>query len=152
MAQELSIPSLTETDIAADVTAPEPPKPETLTAKQIGQLRRQYITVVHGTVTACGHKAKFSRNNMRDAKVPNNNCASCWEAFFMTSVDLEGIHTILTKSGASELVKQKGLKFVKMFSGFLAAKLLPALNAIEAPVEAPIQIEGSTIDAQATGA
>jgi len=47
----------------------------------------------------------------------------------MTSVDLDGIHTILTAKGVPELTKHKGIKFVKMFHGFLSSKLLPALAA-----------------------
>ena len=40
---------------AQDLTkVPESPKP--LTKADIGKLRRAYITVVHGTVKACGHK------------------------------------------------------------------------------------------------
>ena len=99
------------------------PKQE-LTRKQLGQLRRQYITVVHGTVKACGHKAKFSATQQ-----PKNNCVDCWEAFLMTSVDLDFIHAVLTKKGAKELVRLRGTKFTRMFHGWLAAKMLPALTA-----------------------
>src|ERR1700685_2239154 len=88
--------------------------PEKLTKKQVGQLRRQYVTITHGTVKACGHKANFNKT-----KYPSNNCVSCWEAFFVTSVDLEGVHAVLSKGGR-ELVKVRGSKFTKMFHGFLS--------------------------------
>jgi hypothetical protein len=120
------------------------PKQE-LTRKQLGQLRRQYITVVHGTVKACGHKAKFSATQQ-----PKNNCVDCWSAYFLTSVDLEGIHVVLTKQGVRALVAQRGTKFVKMFRGFLSAKLLPALNAEAAKQEQGVTIEGGTIGNQGT--
>lgn len=63
----------------------------------------------------------------------------------MTSVDLEGIHAIITQKGVQELIKQKGTKFTRMFHGFLSAKLLPALNdeAQIVPIE-PAKIEGGS--------
>ena len=114
---------------------------ETLTRKQLGQMRRRYVTINHGRVKACGHKAKFSKD-----KQPNSNCMECWKAYFMTSVDLEGVHVILTQKGAKELIKQRGTKFTKMFHGFLSAKLLPALNAEAAKQEQGVTIEGGTIN------
>src|ERR1700674_2966444 len=117
----------------------QPQTMPTLTRKQLGQLRRQHITIVHGTVKACGHKAKFSKD-----KQPGNNCIKCWEAYFMTSVDLDGIHTVLTTKGVPELMKHKGIKFVKMFHGFLSSKLLPALAAEAATPSDPTKIAGGT--------
>lgn len=133
METELNPPSLTEPDFREPAVAPEQ-----LTRKQIGQLRRQYLTIVHGTVKQCGHKAKFSKD-----KAPNSNCVHCWEAYFMTSVDLDGIHAILSTKGAQELIKHRGTKFVRMFHGFLSARLLPALAA-ETSVESPAMIQGGT--------
>lgn len=127
-------PSLDQTPV------PELPHTEVQwTKKQIGQMRRQYITITYGTVKACGHKANFSKT-----KDPGNNCVACWEAFFMTSVDLEGVHAVLSK-GAKELIKVRGSKFTKMFHGFLTTRLLPALNAElnAAPIN-PVQVQGGT--------
>jgi len=90
-------------------------------------------------VKACGHKAKFAKD-----KQPNNNCVSCWEAFFMTSVDLDFIHAVLTQKGGKALVAIRGTKFTKMFHGFLAAKLLPALAAEINNTEPQAQIVGGT--------
>ena len=121
----------------------EAPKPEQLTRKQIGQLRRQYFTVQHGTVKACGHKAKFRKDHE-----PNNNCAHCWAAFFATSVDLDLIHAVLTQKGVKALVAMKGKKFTKMFHGFLSSQLLPALaaeiNNAPPTEETPATIVGGT--------
>jgi hypothetical protein len=103
--------------------APAAP-PEKLTRKQLGQLRRQYLTITHGTVKACEHKARFSKDHD-----PKNNCVDCWSAFFATSVDLEFVHTVLTTKGGKALVAIKGTKFVRMFHGFLSSQLLPALAA-----------------------
>ena len=114
------------------------PKQE-LTRKQLGQLRRQYVTINHGRVKACNHLAKFSAT-----QPPRGNCVDCWSAYFLTSVDLEGIHIVLTKQGVRALVAQRGTKFVKMFRGFLSAKLLPALNAEAAKQEQGVTIEGGT--------
>jgi hypothetical protein len=121
---------------------PEPPAapPEKLTAKQIGQLRRQYMTITHGTVRACGHKAKFAKD-----KDPGNNCVSCWAAYFATSVDLEFIHTVLTTKGVKALIAMKGTKFTKMFHGWLASCMLPALA--KEIKETPVHTEGSVFDA-----
>jgi hypothetical protein len=131
------------------------PAPEKLTLKQIRQLRRQYVTNVNGTVKSCGHKDNFSKNEKREGKIPNNNCAGCWEAYFMTSVDLDFIHTVLTTKGAKTLVAMKGKKFVRMFHGFLSSKMLPMLAAeIEnktLPEEvAPAQIVGGSFGNQGT--
>jgi hypothetical protein len=96
------------------------PKPPQLTRKQIGQLRRQYITIVHGYVRACGHKAKFNAT-----KQPKNNCVECWKAFFMTVVDLEAVHKLLTEQGVKALEAKYGTKFMRNFHGFLSTMLNP---------------------------
>ena len=111
---------------------------EMLTKKQIGQLRRQHITVVHGKVRACNHKAKFTTTQS-----PGTNCVSCWAAFFATCVDLDLVHAVLTTKGVKALVAMKGTKFTKMFHGFLSSQLLPALAA-EIDKELPAQIVGGT--------
>ena len=116
------------------------PKQE-LTRKQLGQLRRQYVTINHGRVKACNHLAKFSAT-----QPPRGNCVDCWSAYFLTSVDLEGVHVVLTKQGVRALVAQRGTKFVKMFRGFLSAKLLPALNAEAAKQDQGVTIEGGLND------
>jgi len=130
---ELTTP-LTMTEEPAPPAAP----PEKLTRKQLGQLRRQYVTIVHGTVKACEHKAAFSKDHD-----PKNNCVDCWSAYFATSVDLEFVHTVLTTKGVKALVAMKGTKFTKMFHGFLSSQLLPALAA-EINKETPAQIVGGT--------
>ena len=123
----------------AEPEAPAAP-PEKLTRKQLGQLRRQYMTITHGTVRACGHLARFSKDHD-----PKNNCISCWGAYFSTSVDLDLIHAVLTTKGVKALVAMKGTRFTKMFHGFLASQLLPALAA-EIDKELPAQIVGGTFD------
>ena len=143
-------PSSTEALDSMDLTQPAPPTepPAKLTPKQIGQLRRQFLTHVNGTVTACGHKDNFSKTDKRKGKVPSNNCINCWEAYFMTSVDLDFIHTVLTQKGANALMAIHGKKFVRMFHGFLSQKMLPMLAAEINKVvdEQPARIEGSTFD------
>jgi len=127
--------------IAEPVTV-EPEVPAKLTRKQLGQLRRQYLTQTHGTVRACGHKAKFAKD-----KDPKNNCVSCWSAYFMTSVDLEFIHAVLTQKGSKALIAMRGIKFVKMFHGWLSSNLLPALAAeINGKSEEEPRIEGGSFD------
>ena len=88
--------SLEQTTNLQEVAEPEAPAapPEKLTAKQLGQLRRQYVTVTHGRVRACGHLARFSKDHD-----PKSNCIDCWQAYFVTSVDLDLIHTVLTQRG-----------------------------------------------------
>ena len=135
---EQAIP-LTET-LPSDAE-PEMPAapPEKLTRKQIGQLRRQYLTTVYGTVKTCGHKAKFSKDHN-----PTNNCVDCWSAYFATSVDLDFVHTVLTTKGGKALIAMKGTKFVRMFHGFLSSQLLPALAA-EINNPGPVPMDPATI-------
>ena len=119
------------------------PKQE-LTRKQLGQLRRQYVTINHGRVKACNHLAKFSAT-----QPPKGNCVDCWKAWFMTQCDLDSLHVILTQQGAKELIKQRGVKFVKALHGFLASCLLPTLiNEVNKAIPAgePAQIQGGTFD------
>ena len=148
-------PSDTEpiTVSAGEGYAPPAPAPEKLTRKQIGQLRRQYVTITHGTVKACEHKARFGKGND-----PKNNCIYCWEAYFMTSVDLDFIHAVLTQKGGKALVALKGTKFVRMFHGFLSSKMLPMLqaeinkeNAAPLAEEAPAVIQGGTFGNNTAG-
>jgi hypothetical protein len=135
--------------INTDIESPTTQEtPKTITRKQLGQLRRMHLTQVNGTVTACGHKDNFSKTEKRKGKPPNNNCISCWEAYFMTSVDLDFIHAVLTQKGANALMAIHGKKFVRMFHGFLSTKLMPILAAeikkeAEA-AEAPAKIVGGT--------
>jgi hypothetical protein len=96
--------------------ASEPAKPQPLTRKQLGQLRRRYLTVVHGTVRACGHK--FNSRSQ-----PKLNCNYCWDAYFMTAVDTAAIHDDLMKGGKAQLVNVYGTKFTKQFGRFLTEQL-----------------------------
>ena len=136
-----------EQNLTNSTEEPEMPAapPEKLTRKQIGQLRRQYLTITHGTVKACGHKATFSKDHD-----PKNNCVDCWSAYFATSVDLDFVHTVLTTKGGKALVAMKGTKFVRMFHGFLSSQLLPALAA-EINKELPAQIVGGTFGNDSAG-
>jgi len=137
--------TVTVAEVAKEVA--KPPAPREYTRKELGQLRRQYVTIVHGTVKACGHKDNFSKTERREGKQPSNNCMECWKAYFMTSVDLEGVHVVLTKQGVRALIAQRGKKFAKMFHGFLSACLLPALAAEtnkDLPAVDSAKIEGGT--------
>jgi hypothetical protein len=65
----------------------------------------------------------------------------------MTQCDLDSLHVILTQQGAKELIKQRGVKFVKSLHGFLASCLLPTLiNEVNKAIPAgePAQIQGGT--------
>jgi hypothetical protein len=105
-----------------------------------------HVTVQHGTVRACGHKAAFSKDHD-----PKNNCANCWAAYFATSVDLDFIHALLTQKGVKALVALKGTKFTKMFHGFLSSQLLPALAAETAKVTETATIVGGVFGDTTTG-
>ena len=129
--------SLEQTTNLQEVAEPEAPAapPEKLTRKQLGQLRRQCLTINHGRVRACGHLARFSKDHD-----PKSNCIDCWQAYFVTSVDLDLIHTVLTQRGVKALIAMKGTRFTKMFHGFLSSQLLPALAAETKQDEIPAQI------------
>ena len=144
--------SLEQTTNLQEVAEPEAPAapPEKLTRKQLGQLRREHITEVNGKVKACGHKDNFSKTDKRAGKQPSNNCIYCWQAYFVTSVDLDLIHAVLTAKGVKALIAMKGTKFTKMFHGFLSSALLPALAA-EIDKELPAQIVGGTFGNDSAG-
>ena len=139
--------SLEQTTNLQEVAEPEAPAapPEKLTRKQLGQLRRQCLTINHGRVRACGHLARFNKDHD-----PKNNCISCWAAFFATNVDLDLVHAVLTQRGVKALIAMKGTRFTKMFHGFLASQLLPALAA-EIDKELPAQIVGGTFGNDSAG-
>jgi transaldolase len=117
--------NLTETNVAETVVAEPPKEQPKLTKQQLGQLRRQYITVTHGVVKACSHAAKFSAT-----KPPGNNCIECWRAYFATSVDLEALHKTLTEGGVKKFIATHGIKYVRMFRGFLAQALMPEAKGV----------------------
>lgn len=139
--------SLEQTTNLQEVAEPEAPAapPEKLTRKQLGQLRRQCLTINHGRVRACGHLARFNKDHD-----PKNNCIDCWAAFFATNVDLDLVHAVLTQRGVKALIAMKGTRFTKMFHGFLASQLLPALAA-EIDKELPAQIVGGTFGNDSAG-
>ena len=139
--------SLEQTTNLQEVAEPEAPAapPEKLTRKQLGQLRRQCLTINHGRVRACGHLARFNKDHD-----PKNNCIDCWAAFFATNVDLDLVHAVLTQRGVKALIAMKGTKFVRMFHGFLSSQLLPALAA-EINKELPAQIVGGTFGNDSAG-
>ena len=147
--QESNPPS--STDEFAEPTPPAP-APEKLTRKQLGQLRRQYITIVNGTVKACGHKDNFSKNERREGKPPNNNCVDAGKLISSPVSILDFVHAVLTTKGAPALIAMKGTKFTRMFHGFLSSKMLPMLaaevNAAHKEAEdatgAPAMIQGGT--------
>lgn len=115
-------------DLAAGTPVPEPK----LSRKQIGQMRRRYMTTVHSTVVACEHK--FNAN-----RIPSNNCFWCWQAYFKTSVNLEVLRQILILDGPSGLNAKYGEKYVKMFKRFMEDELsnrdVPLVRAGLPPVE-----------------
>lgn len=111
----LTTDNIVETDAKDLATVPE--KPKTLTRKEIGKLRRQYITITLGTVKACGHK--FDPKNQ-----PKRNCEYCWQAYFYTAVDTAAVHDDLTKGGKRQLIKVYGEKFSRAFGRFLTAALV----------------------------
>jgi hypothetical protein len=100
-------------DLAATTPVPEQPK---LSRKQIGQMRRRYMTTVHSTVVACEHK--FNTN-----RIPSNNCFWCWQAYFKTSVNLDVLRQILILEGPTGLNTKYGEKYVKMFKRFMEDEL-----------------------------
>ena len=103
---------------ASEQTAPAlEPKPERPTEAQIRAMRRQFVTLRHGTVRACGHKIDLSRQ-------PKNNCESCWEAWFKTTDNLlVTLHEHLVTRGLASLKAQFGDKLVKQFARFLDREL-----------------------------
>ena len=91
-----------------------PEEPKKPSRAEIGRLRRQYITKVHSTVNACGHK-------FHPINEPRTNCADCWEAFFRVHEGVvSGIQSIIAAFGEAELVKARGKEFLKRYKQFAA--------------------------------
>lgn len=109
----LTTENVVETDTKDLAAAPEKLQ---LTRKQIGEIRRRYITVVHGTVRACEHKFDPTRP-------PKNNCEYCWEAYFVTATDTAAIHDDLMKGGKKRLQAVYGDVFTKAFGKFLTNQM-----------------------------
>jgi hypothetical protein len=110
------------------------PKPETVTAtltpkepkmseREIGKLRRQYITKVHDTVVACGHKFHPT------AMPKHQNCFDCWEAYFAIHTGMvAAAQSIVTAFGFEQLVKCNGVKFGKHYRAFVDKRNEEAKN------------------------
>jgi len=90
----------------------KPPEKKTISRKELGQLRKQYMTIQHAIVKSCGHK-------LNPYDPPKNNCIGCWEAHFMNGViDLPYIHKLLDADPEGVEV-QFGSKFVKMLRRYV---------------------------------
>ena len=113
-----TIEPIAETLATPGEQPPVLPKAPEYTRKQIGEMRRRFITVVHDTVSSCGHKFR------KDAQ-PKNNCFDCWYAYFKLGVNMADIHQQLSipKFGVMVVTREYGAKFVKMFRRFLAVEL-----------------------------
>ena len=93
-----------------------PEKKQPISRKELGQLRKRFITVQHAIVKACGHK-------LNPYDTPKNNCMGCWEAHFMNGViDLPYIHKLLDADPEGVEV-QFGKKFVKMLRRYVRQKM-----------------------------
>jgi len=99
------------------------PKAAQLSETEIRKLRRQYITKVHDTVVACGHK-------FHPTQTPSHaNCADCWEAFFnIHTGTVAAAQSIVTAFGFEQLVKCNGTKFCKFYSAFVDKRNQEAEN------------------------
>lgn len=112
--EAFTLPTGDKLDLAAATPIPEPE----YTPRQIGQMRRRYITVTLGHVVACGHPFWTDRQ-------PARNCADCWNAWFQTNPELiERIHNVLRTGGPSVLIATMGRKFVKRFGKYLETVLV----------------------------
>jgi hypothetical protein len=112
----LTAENVENTDIKDLSAVPEKPKP--LTRAEFGKLRRQHITVVHGTVKACGHLFDPKRTPRM------SNCSDCWLAYFYTAVDTAAIHDDLLKGGKKRLEAVYGRTFTKEFGKFLLSQMI----------------------------
>lgn len=102
------------TELLHDVDIPATPKKDYSRA-EIGKMRRQFMTIQHGKVVACGHAYVPSSD-------PRFNCEDCWVAHFMTQEGLlRGVNAIVRTFGIPQLKKTRGERFVKHYERFLAA-------------------------------
>jgi hypothetical protein len=130
--ETFALPLPERQDLAAATPVPE----RIYTKKEIGQMRRRYVTVQNSTVVTCGHKFKT------DGSTPSTNCDDCWHAFFKVNPELiERIHNILRTSGAGVLMASMGRKFVKKFMRYLEAELVIPEGVTLEGVDEPTAIE-----------
>lgn len=101
---------------------PAQPKQE-FTRRQIGALRKRFLTVEYARVAKCG--APFNPNS-----IPRTHCDACWEVYFR-SIDLVAIHDALQIS-VPAVVAQYGTVFVKQFRRFVTQSLAEGATDAEA--------------------
>jgi hypothetical protein len=119
------IAELVETELDADSPAPIPinepttiidDKKPPLTQTEIRKLRRQFITVVHPRVAACGHK------HVADKQPRHRNCPHCWFAWFQNHGELvqttDELHS--TEGGIAMILQLQGAKFLRRFRQFMS--------------------------------
>ena len=126
-------PELNETTLPfkSGEKPPEQPKQPELTRKQIGELRKRFLTREYSRVIACGHK--FIPDSM-----PHNHCDDCWEVFFK-SIDLVEIHDALQVS-IPAVIALHGEVFVKQFRRFLKLQLEANPITVEEHGSTPIEV------------
>jgi hypothetical protein len=97
----------------AEAAPVEPPKP--LTRRQIGAIRKQYVTIQHPRVRTCNHRLDLN------AQPRHRNCQYCWFAWFNGHGEvvqqLDEMHT----SGTDALIiSLQGVKFLHRWLQFMA--------------------------------
>lgn len=118
-----------EGDIVLPVEEKQTEQPK-LSRKEIGELRRRYMTVEHSAVNKCGHKLDTNHQ-------PKDNCPDCWEAYFKVGLDLAEVQKVFgMEDGAYQLERKFGKKFVKRFKQFLHDELMALAVAPPSPEEA----------------
>ncbi len=94
------------------VTLVEPQK--VLSEGELKKLRKQYVTIQHPRVSACGHKLDMGRK-------PRLNCQHCWFAFFQNHGEMvQQLDEMYTQEGKELIIQLQGIQFYDMWRKFLS--------------------------------
>ena len=104
----------TGTLIEEATPAPEPVIPK-LTKAQIGQARKQFITVKNPRVRGCKHRLNLK------SQPRHRNCESCWMAWLQNNGEMVKTADEAYQSGHPEIIIMlQGEKFYKNFLSFMS--------------------------------
>jgi hypothetical protein len=98
---------------SAENTFAEPPKMPT--PAEMRKLRKQYVTVQHPKVVACGHSLDLSR------QPAHTNCESCWFAWFQNHGEVvQQCDEMFQADGGVLIVQLQGKKFLHRYLQFMS--------------------------------
>lgn len=85
------------------------------TPGKMKKLRKQFITVQHPKVAACGHELDLSRQPV------HKNCDTCWFAWFQNHGEIvQQCDEMFQADGGKMIIQLQGKKFLHRWRQFMA--------------------------------